>query len=119
MVVPLSNEKLNYHFKGGNPSVVPELPQDNIEMQDVAEKAGGWALGQQETDRGHLGRELGEGVGPGASTGGDRGSQCHLCHTLMLLPKRMSPISHTVSHLPVFAQAGFSSGNTFPLPTRL
>lgn len=116
MVVPLSNEKLNYHFKGGNPSVVPELPQDNIEMQDVVEKAGGWALGQSCRD---LGREPGGGAGPGSSTGGDRGTQCHLCHNLMLLPKRMSPISHTVSHLPVFAQAGLSSGNTFPLPTRL
>lgn len=51
MMVHLCNEKLNYHFEGGDPSVVSEPRQDNMERQDVEEKARGWASGQQETDR--------------------------------------------------------------------
>ena len=47
MMVPLSNKKLNYHFKDRNPSVVSEPRQDNMEMQDVAEKAGDSWMGAE------------------------------------------------------------------------
>lgn len=81
-MVHLRNEKLNYHFKGGDPSVVSEPRRDNTEGQDVEEKARGWASGSgRQIDGGRAARtwvKPGVGESPGASTGGGRGSQCHL-----------------------------------------